>query len=68
MKRTFYLVNYTDNNGALADRHFDTDAEAKAFEERYKRYFNDGEKSYITLKITQTFFKGTVERIRKWHN
>lgn len=69
MKRTIYLVNYTYNNGTLGtDRRFNTDAEARAFEEQYKRYFNDGEKSFRTLKITKTFFKSTVECIREWYN
>lgn len=68
MKKVIFLVNYIDNNGTFVDRHFDTDEEAKAFEKQYKYYFNYRPKSYKTLKITKTFFKGKVECIREWHN
>jgi hypothetical protein len=68
MKKVIFLVNYIDSNGTFADRHFDTDEEAKAFEEQYKYYFKYRPKSYKTLKITKTFFKGSVECVREWHN
>ena len=65
---TFEELSYWMKEEFITFKEVEIIEEAKAFEEQYKYYFNYRPKSYKTLKITKTFFKGKVECIREWHN
>ena len=66
--KTYYEVTYSYNYRKI----FDTDEEAKAWEEIYKTEFPDCRKWYFTDRITTKsflFWKKVIKRktIRKWY-
>lgn len=73
MKTTItYITIYSYCNGNLGAEHVSTSREeAEKFEQNYINNFSDGNKCFITNKVTVKKFLGfvvkvTVERVNEW--
>jgi hypothetical protein len=69
---TTYITNYSYCNGNLGADHVSASREeAEMFEQNYINNFSDGNKCFITNKVTTKKFFGfvvkvTVERVNEW--